>query len=116
MTEIVTCINELKSIETELKSLRTKMKPLFKRKKELESVIIDYLGKNGDSNGIKYRDCTVVAENKLKTQRLKKADRLEKTKTFLKKHGVSTNETVVNDLINTLKGDTKTTKVVKLKT
>ena len=104
MTEIVSTVQEIDVLEKEIKVLKTNLCKLIKRKKELESKIITFLD-HKDQPGLKYKDITIISEEKDRHKRLKKSDRLDKGVYILRKYGVSNPEEALKDLMTNLKGD-----------
>jgi hypothetical protein len=114
MTEIVSTVQEIDLLEKEIKVLKTNLYKLIKRKKELESKIITFLD-HKDQPGLKYKDITIISEEKDRHKRLKKSDRLDKGVHILRKYGVSNPEEALKDLMTNLKGDAIPYKTVKIK-
>ena len=118
MSEIVSTVQEIDILEREIKTMRISLSKLIKRKKELETTIIDFLD-HKDQPGLKYKDITIISEEKDRHKRLKKTDRVDKGTHVLRKYGVHNAEEVLKELMINLKGDAvpyKTVKIRKIKT
>ena len=113
MSEIVGVVQEIDTIDKEIKTLRLNLSRLTNRKKILETKIINFLDQK-DQPGLKYKDITIISEEKDRHFRLKKKDRLQKGKNILQKYGVPNSEKVLEELLNNLKGDAVSYKKVKI--
>lgn len=112
MSEIVSAVQEIDTIDKEIKALRLSLSRLNNRKKALESNIIDFLDKK-DQPGLKYKDITIISEEKDRHFRLKKKDKLQKGKNILQKYGVPSSDKLLEELLN-LKGEAVPYKKVKI--
>jgi hypothetical protein len=74
--------------------------------------IIDFLDKK-DQPGLKYKDITIISEEKDRHFRLKKKDKLQKGKNILQKYGIPSSDKLLEELIN-LKGEAVPYKKVKI--
>ena len=66
--QIQSNMRELKAINSEIKRLRSELKVFVNKKKQIESVIKEYLYRN-EQPGIKYQDLVVLASEKKQRQR-----------------------------------------------
>lgn len=114
MSEIVATVQEIDILEKEIKTVKISLSKLIKRKKELETKIIDFLD-HKDQPGLKYKDITIISEEKDRHTRLKKTDRVNKGASVLRKYGISNAEEVLKELMSNLKGDAVPYKTVKIK-
>jgi hypothetical protein len=112
-TEIISSVNELKELNRQLKLMKSEMSKLNKRKKDLEKIVGDYLDKK-DQPGLKYKDITIIAEDKDRYDRLKKAEKMEKGIEILEKYGIRNKEALLKELFH-IKGDAKHIKTIKIK-
>lgn len=113
-SDVKSYVTELKNINDELKALRFNTMKLNRRKKELEDKLVDYLDKN-DQNGVKFKGTAVIKEEKDKHIPLKKKEKNQTAISLLQENGVRNPEKVYKELIDKLRGDVVTKKVIKLK-
>lgn len=114
MSEIISCVTELKELDLEIKNIKISLSKLNKRKKELEKKVVDYLDKK-DQPGLKYKDLTIISEEKDKHCRLKSKEKMEKGYCVLEKYGISNPEKVLKELMENMKGEAITEKKIKIK-
>jgi membrane-anchored protein YejM (alkaline phosphatase superfamily) len=114
MSEIIATANEMLNISSELKRLRLETQKLNKRKKEIESQILDYLKKK-DEPGFKYQNVAVITEEKDIRQPKKKKDKMKNALDVLEENGVRNADKVLKDLIESLKGSPVTETKLRIK-
>jgi hypothetical protein len=114
MSEIIATANEMLNISSELKRLRLETQKLNKRKKEIESQILDYLKKK-DEPGFKYQNVAVITEEKDIRQPKKKKDKMKNALDVLEENGVRNADKVLKDLIESMKGSPVTETKLRIK-
>lgn len=102
-TEIVGVVNELKAISSELKKHRNETIKLNKRKKQLETIIIDYLQAK-DEHGFKHNGIAIIAEEKEARGPKKKSEKIEGGISVLENYGIDNPKEVLEELIERMKG------------
>jgi hypothetical protein len=104
MTSIAETVRGLKSLSVEIKTRALELKNLRKKKKEFEDVITKYLI-DKDQPGIKCDNFIVLSKSKECRLRKKKADKLKDGTSVLTKHGVDDPEKVLNEILESMRGD-----------
>lgn len=89
-------LEEYFSISSELKRLNDKGKILRKRKKELNTLISDFIKQNG--NPISYKGIVFDTEEKSKSKMKPKEDKKESIIQVLRKYGIDDAENVYEEL------------------
>lgn len=107
-------MNELDEISIEIKLLNDKLTKLRKRKKTIEENIGDYLDSN-NKPGFKCNGKIVTKLEKETRKRLNKRDKEENMKNILRQYGINDSDTVCNQILNSIKGDSKTISTIKIK-
>jgi hypothetical protein len=115
MSNIVSSVNELKSINTEIKRLTKETSVLRKRAKAIEENILDFLAQK-DQPGVKFKDTAIVVETKPKWTYKGKKDKEEDSLRILEEYGVSNSRTVLDELRKASKGDELQSRKLKFKT
>jgi hypothetical protein len=113
-SETIADVTELDEINRELKVLRDRSRVLSIRKKAIEKKLVKVLDERNEP-GMKYRDITIIAEEKGKHAPIKKKERVSKGVHVLEKHGIRDAEKVLKELVTEMKGDKIVEKVVKLR-
>lgn len=114
MSSITGAVSELNTIIAEQKRLRIQMKKLNDRKKNLESVIINFLHEK-DQPGLKYQGVAIVSEEKEVFKRKKKDEKKEDIKETLRNLGVKDLDKAYDELMNSMKGEADTSVKLKIK-
>ena len=112
--ETISHVKELDDIDKEIITLRSKLKILSERKKKIMKFLTKMLTEKNEP-GIKYKDLTIIADEKNKRKPLKKDEKIERGTTYLASKGIRVNETVLKELLNELKGDVEMEKYIKIK-
>ena len=113
-TEIVGVVNELKSICSELKKHRNDTIRLNKRKKLLESQVIEYL-RAKDEHGFKHNGVAIIAEEKEARGPKKRNEKLEGGISVLENYGIDNPKEVLEELLEKMKGSPVPTTKLKIK-
>lgn len=111
--EILSDVNELKSLNVEYARLKEELKSIQEKRKLCEERILYYLETN-DQPGIKYKDVVLLAENKNSRKRCDKKSKLQKGAEFLENLGVSNSKVAFEQLMETLKGSPTSKSQLKL--
>ncbi len=115
MSEISSALKELKGVAQEIHNLNKQLKELRQRKKDLESIVIEYLDSN-DRNGVRLDNIVFVASEKNARERKKKNEIEKDTAEVLRRHGVQGDvREVMEELEATRKGTASTVPVLKMK-
>lgn len=114
MSEMVGVVNELKGIISELKRLRSDTIKLNKRKKALETNIVEYL-RAKDDPGFKYGGIAVIAEEKEKRHPKKKNDKITDAMNVLENYGIENAKECLDELLDRMKGSPVTETKLKIK-
>lgn len=112
--ETISHVKELDDIDKEIISLKIKLKDLSERKKKIMKFLTKMLTDKNEP-GIKYKNLTIIADEKNKRKPLKKDEKIERGTTYLASKGIRVNETVLKELLNEMKGDVETEKYIKIK-
>ena len=107
-------ISEIKSLTDEIKRRSTALRELRKRKKNLESQLIEFL-ENNNQRGVTYKgELAIIKEQRSKsTRRLRKNEKTMLTKEMLEKYGIQNTGKLAQDLVELMSGPK--TLVTKLK-
>jgi hypothetical protein len=112
--QIQSNMRELKAINSEIKRLRSELKVFVNKKKQIESVIKEYLYRN-EQPGIKYQDLVVLASEKKQRQRKTKEERNQEIASILESYGVRNTEDALLDISDALRGKETITLGLKIK-
>ena len=114
-SEIIAYVTELKELVADIKQRSMQLGKLRKRKEELEKKITDFLTEK-DQPGVKYKDTAVILEkNKIKRVPKKKAQKEEECLEVLKYYGITNAEKILNELVETMKGEEVPKNTIRLK-
>jgi hypothetical protein len=111
--EMQSCLTELKSITDEIKKRAAELKKLTSRKNELLKNAEDFMEKT-DKNGLKYKDITLISEEKIGHIRKKKSTQIQACKDALKNYGIQPNEKMISEVMKAMKGDEIKRKNIKI--
>ena len=114
MTSIAETVRYLKSLTIEIKTRSLELKDLRKKKKEAEDVITKYLI-DEDQPGIKCDNFVVLSKSRECRLRKKKADKLKDGTGVLSRHGVQDPEKVLNEILESMRGDKSVVSCLKTK-
>ena len=112
--QIQSNMRELKAINSEIKRIRSELKVFVNKKKQIESVIKEYLYRN-EQPGIKYQDLVVLASEKKQRQRKTKEERNQEIASILESYGVRNTEDALLDISDALRGKETITLGLKIK-
>ena len=113
MTDIVTFLHELNEINKEIKILYQDIGKFKTRKLYIEKYIQNFL-KETNKPGVKFKNLSVVLEDKKRKIKKKKNDKMESCLNVLNRNGISGGIKVYNELMDALKGDEQVIKIVKI--
>lgn len=104
--EIASIMTELKDLTNEIKKRSIELSKLRKRRDELEEKMCKFLEDKGQP-GIRHKNLAVIAQDKEKRLPKKKKDKKEDAVIILRKNGIVSNpETVYEQLVESMKGNT----------
>lgn len=106
-------VNELKHIEIELKRLRVQVKKLNSRKKDLNDKIAEFL-KSKDQVGVKYQGKAIILNNKTKREYKSQKDKHSDGVRVLREYGISDPKKVLDEIIESMKGNKIETSNIKI--
>ena len=113
-SEAISMTLELDNIDQEIKRLNGQIFKLRKRQKELYEKMKIYLNEK-ETKAVKYKNINIVMEEKLKTTKKNKEDKLKDCKDFLIKHNIPTSDKNILDFMKVMKGQEETKTTIKLK-
>lgn len=111
---IAEIVRELKSLSIEIKSRAGELRDLRKKKKDNEEIVMKYLEEK-DQPGIKCDNFVILSEQKEKRMRKKKAEKIVDGSNVLKKYGISEPEKVLNEIIESMRGNKSVVSCLKTK-
>jgi len=107
-------VREIKDLTTEIKSRSAELRNLRKMRKDAEDVVIKFL-LDKDQPGIKCDNFVVLSEQKEKRVRKKKSEKMKDGVAVLSKHGVEDPNTVLTELLESMKGNKSTVSCLRTK-
>lgn len=107
-------VSELKGINSEIKRYCEQMRKLRKRKKELESLIVEFLD-NKEQVGLKHNDTAIIVETTAKRAVKKQSDRERDVREVLLSYGVDDADNALKDLLTAYRGEKLEEKKLKIK-
>lgn len=111
MSQIKSMISEVSSVNDEIKRLNKQRLKLLKRKKELDSQIIEYLEKT-EKKGVKYRGTSVITKGT--RGRKKKKEKEQDATDVLKKYGILNSDKIMKELMEAMKGEKDQNTVLRI--
>jgi len=111
---IQTLIEEVTRIDVERKRIRESDRRLIERKRLLERQIYDYLDKT-NTPGIRYKGKEYTLDIKTNRNRLKKSEKEQISKDILRKYGIHNSDDIVDEILDSLKGEQSTKRILKVK-
>lgn len=106
-------IDELNNINIEINRYQQLIKEYKKQKIIIENRVINFL-QSQDTHGVRYNNKAVVLENKEYRNKKKKTEKFKDIASVLQSHGVNINETLIKDIINAQKGQSRTNNVLRI--
>lgn len=106
-------LTELENLNIEIERITKRSYELKKRKKVVEEKIIDFL-KQQETQGVKFNDKAILLQTKNGRQRKKKDDKLNDIQNVLMKHNVKINSSLINDIIESQKGNSVSNDSLKI--
>ena len=111
---IQTLIEEVSRIDIERKRIRDSDRRLVERKRLLERQIYEYLDKT-NTPGIRYKGKQYTLDVKTNRNRLNKSEKQQIGKNILNKYGIHNSDDIINEILDSLKGEQTTKRVLKVK-
>lgn len=115
MSEIRAALDELNGVAQEMYNLRKRLKELQQRKRELDSVVIEYLDSN-DKKGLRVENIVFVATEKNTRSRVNKSEAINNGVNVLNRYGIQNNaREILEELEATRKGPVSSVPVLRMK-
>lgn len=114
MSDVKTDIIELQELNREISRLSEQLKILRERKNYIEGSIINYL-ETTQQPGVKFKNVTVIQEEKNYRKPKKKKEKYSAAVNVLKGYGVQDPEEAYNKVINAMRGSPHAKPKLKLK-
>lgn len=114
MESISELMQDLIDLTAEIKVRNKEVKTLREKKKETEAKIMLYLREH-EQPGVQLNNIVVIKNEKEKRERKKKKEKLEDGSSVLKKYGINNPEQVLEELIESMKGNKIPTTVLTAK-
>jgi hypothetical protein len=97
-------IAEIKSLKTEIAARSKELQTLRARQKRLEIAVADYIASTKQP-GLRHKNTVITAETRNHRAYKKLAQRKQDALDILSQNGISADEDLINQIIESLKGD-----------
>ena len=111
---VQTYLQELEALREERKRKYIEIRELKKQQKIVEEQIISFLEEQGEK-GVKYNDKAILLDKNFIRIRKKKDEKLQSIQQVLEKNDIPFSEHMLNEIIESQKGDKKETTKLAIK-
>lgn len=112
-TDMIGLVSELDVITKEIKTRLNDLSKLRKREKTIKEQIKKFCSET-DKPGIKYKDITILVEDKTKRVPKKIEAKIKQCKELLQENDIQCSDKIITQVIDALKGEKKTQKIIKI--